>query len=460
MMDWDSFTPLTALTHLDGRNSRKLSALKPHFSEFAWMKLRLDVIVSYVKSISTKLTGKTVPRADDKKLSSLIDSFSLTEARKVVQLEKTVNHDLKAIELYLVNELMKRKLARYIPYVNLGIGSEDINSIALGLQLVGSRGEILIPEFERVVHSLSILAEQEKNTLMIARTHGQSANVTTFGKELANTLSRLLGELEIFRTLQLQAKCLGEVGTLQAFIGVDSSIDWLKFTDMFVETFGLQPSHAGTQVTPYDSVIRYLQSLFRMNGILLDLVKNLWLYVLMGYLIVKKKDSEVGSAGMPHKVNPIYFEGTEGGLEMANGIIETLVRKLPINRLQRDFSDSTLRRNLVMPIALGLLSYQSIVKGLSRIAVNREAMRDDLCSHAEVWVETVKTYGLMHGISDMYDRLKKETRGRTLSASDLEALISGLPLSTKEKKELINLCDGTHNPYPARIVDEIVKRSL
>ncbi|MBI3955939.1 hypothetical protein HY339_01635 [Candidatus Gottesmanbacteria bacterium] len=450
MIDWETLTPLTALTHLDGRNSRKLVALKPYFSEFAWMKLRLRVMGEYLALISG---------SEKNKLHAIVESFSLSDATSVQEIERTTNHDLKALELFLAASLKRRGLFRLIPSINLGLGSEDINSIALGLQLLRSREEVIIPAIRRIIHALSRLSQEEKDTPMVARTHSQPANVTTLGKELAGPLSRLCDELKIFRSVGLQAKCSGEVGSFQAFVGVDRKLDWLNFTDTFVCSFGLIPTHAGTQVAPYDGVVAYLHSLFRINSILLDFTKNMWLYVLMGYVNVKKIDTEVGSAGMPHKVNPIYFEGAEGGLEMANGIIETLARKLPINRLQRDFSDSTVRRSLVMPIALSLLSYQSIVEGLSRIAVNRAAVSLDLSTHAEVWIETVKAYGLAHGIADMYERLKKATRGKVLSQEDLQDLITGLPLKEKEKQEMRSLCDGHHNPYPGRIVAEVVGRA-
>ncbi|MBI3559540.1 hypothetical protein HY087_00210 [Candidatus Gottesmanbacteria bacterium] len=199
--------------------------------------------------------------------------------------------------------------------------------------------------------------------------------------------------------------------------------------------------------------------MYRINSILLDLTKNMWLYVLLGYLKVKKIDAEVGSSGMPHKVNPIYFEGAEGGLEMANGVIEVCCRTFPVNRLQRDFSDSTIRRNVVMPVALGLLSYQSIAQALDRIDVDSKSMTRDLAQHAEVWTETIKAYGTTHGIADMYERLKKATRGKVLSQGDLRDLITGLPLKEKEKQELTLLCDGHHSPYPGRIVEEVVGRA-
>lgn len=451
-------TPLLALTHLDGRNAHKLLTLRSHFSEFSWMKLRLCIIVEYCRAIYQTLERRKLDPREKQKLTAVYEHFSLTHARAVVKLEKTVNHDIKALELFAGRRLRSSGLAKYIPYINLGIGSEDINSIALGLQLKNSRGEVLTPALSQIAKTLQMQAQKEKDTVMVARTHGGAANVTTFGKEIANHLSRLCDEFEIFMSLSFSAKCSGEAGTFQAFTGVDRRVDWIAFSDTFIRSFGLVPT-AATQIAPYDSIIRYFQSVYRINSILLDLVKNMWLYVLLGYLRVKKVDAEVGSAGMPHKVNPIYFEGAEGGLEMANGIIEIFVRKLPVNRLSRDFSDSTVRRNFVLPLAYSLLSYQSLTEAFDRIVVDREGISKDLQTHREIFIETVKTYGLSHEISDMYDRLKEVSRGKELSEQEFTSIIASLPLKESEKQALIALCDGNHNPYPVTIVEEVVKRS-
>lgn len=459
MMDWIDSSPLTTLTHLDGRNAHKVISLRPYFSEYAWMKKRLYVMSAYVSSLMPFMIGHDLSLSQKKGLLKIVQSFSIVDAKQVVEFEHTTNHDLKALELFFIESLKKNNLALVIPYINLGIGSEDINSIALALLLKTSRGDVLMPEITRVIQQMVMVAEKNKLTVMVARTHAQPANVTTFGKEIANSLSRLCDEYEIFITSSFTAKCAGEVGSFQAFLALDRRKDWIGFTDTFIKSLGLKPSHAVTQIAPYDAIIRYLHSLYRINTILLDFVKNMWLYVLLGYLRVKVVEKEVGSSGMPHKVNPIYFEGAEGGLETANGIIELLVRKLPINRLQRDFSDSTLRRNIVLPIAYSLLSYQSIGEALGRIEVNHETIERDLHAHAEVWTETVKAYGLVHGITDMYNRLKHMTRGRVLTMSDLALIIRTLPLKEDEKKELIEICDGRKNQYPARIVDETIKRA-
>lgn len=459
MIDWDTTSPLTAITHLDGRNASKLVALKPFFSEFAWMRIRLKVMMTYAVSLGLSLGKITLTPSENRQCIALYERFSFADANRVVAIERTVNHDLKALELFLISSLKRQGLLRLIPYINLGIGSEDSNSLALGLLLSGSRGAVLIPALKKIVIMLMDSASTHRATEMIGRTHGKPANVTTFGKEMASTLSRLCDEMSIMQSLKFEAKCSGEVGSYQAFMGLDRSFDAMKFSDRFVRSLGLKPSPVSTQIAPYDSIIRYLQSLARMNGILLDFVKNMWLYVLLGYVKVKKIEKEVGSAGMPHKVNPIYFEGAEGGLEMANGVIELFARKLPINRLQRDFSDSTLRRNLVLPIAYSLLSYQSIVEGMNRIDIDTDAITKDVENHPEVWTETVKAYGIAHGVADMYDRLKKATRGRNVTQEDIQKFILDLPLTSREKQEVQALCDGKGNPYPARMVSEVVKRA-
>lgn len=459
MIDWDTQSPLTAITHLDGRNASKLVALRPYFSEFAWMRMRLRVMTQYALSLAISLGDKPLTSSQKQECIALHERFSLDDAQEVTAIERTVNHDLKALELFLISRLKRSHLSRLIPYINLGIGSEDINSMALGLLLSGSRGTVLVPALKKIVKILMDRAYEHRGTVMIGRTHAQPANVTTFGKEMATTLSRLCDEMSMVQSLNFEAKCSGEVGSYQAFMGLDRSFDAKNFTDRFVRSLGLDPCPVSTQIASYDSIIRYLQTIARINAILLDFVKNMWLYVLLGYVRIKKIEAEVGSAGMPHKVNPIYFEGAEGGLEMANGVIELFARKLPVNRLQRDFSDSTLRRNLVLPIAYSLLSYQSIVEGMNRIDVNTGEMTADLDRHPEVWTETIKTYGIAHGVSDMYDRLKIATRGRNVTQEDIERFIEALPLTRQEKQEAQALRGGKNNPYPARMVSEVVKRA-
>lgn len=459
MINWEALSPLTNLTHLDGRNAAKLTKLKPIFSEFGYMRMRLEVMVTYLLRVSKSIGKIKHSLSSVIKLMSIWQNFSLRDARVVQTYEKTLNHDLKALELFFLSSLKRRGFLRLSPFVNLGIGSEDINNIAIAMQLIKSRGEVVLPLLKEIISSLAARANSEKETVMIARTHGLSANVTTFGKEVASTLLRLCDEIEIFKHCALDAKCSGEVGTFQAQFAVHQTVDWIAITDSFIHSFGLKPTHGATQIPPYDSIVRYLSSIQRINTILTDFVKNMWLYVLLGYLKVKKISSEVGSAGMPHKVNPIYFEGAEGGFTLANGIMETLTRTLMINRLDRDFSDSTVRRNIVTPIALSVLSYQSICEALKRIEVDHDAIEKDIERHQEIWIETVKVYAVAHGISDAYEVLKNKTRGITITVQNLKDLIETLPLTKSQQKECLSFCGERVNPYPEKIVKEAIQKA-
>lgn len=450
MLDWEAPNHLLSLTHLDGRNAHKLTSLRPYFSEFAWMKMRLAIMEKYVET--------QLPHY--KNSLGIAEAFTPAEAKKVVGLEKTLNHDLKALEEYMISRLPSPIASKAAPLVNFSVGSEDINNIALGRILLDVRAQVLIPGIRAVLVSLALLAKKEKNTVMPARTHGLPAGLTTFGKEIANTIIRLKDELALFSSIRLSAKFSGEVGTFHAASQSGTQRDWMAFSDSFIRSMGLVPHHGATQIVPYDTLAGYLQSIFRINAILTDLCQDMWLYVLLGYLKLQKKEEEVGSAGMPHKVNPIYFEGAEGGFIMANGIIETLVRKLPLNRLQRDFSDSTVRRNLVLPFAYSLLSYQSVVEAFSRISVDRDAIAADLHAHAEVFIEPVKAILLEAGIAGAYTLLKKYSRGRIFTADELLALTDTFSVSEEVKQKITTLVRGRGktNPYPARIVAEALRK--
>ena len=460
MINWEASSFLTNVTHIDGRNAAKLTMLKPIFSEFGFMKMRLEVMIKYVLHIARKIGKLNLSTSDIDNMLKIYTGLTIDDAKRVKKYEKVVNHDMKALELFLISSLKRSHLFRLIPYVNLGIGSEDINNIAIAMQLDRSRGEVMVPLFKEVAACCIAFANKEKDTVMIARTHGQPANVTTFGKEVASTLFRLCDEIEIFQHSVLDAKCSGEVGSFQAQFAVHQTVDWMDITDSFIRSFGFNPTHGATQITPYDSIVRYLQSVQRINTILLDFVKNMWLYILLGYLKVKKISSEVGSAGMPHKVNPIYFEGAEGGFTLANGIIETLARTLMINRLDSDFSDSTMRRNIVTPIALSVLSYQSIIEALKRTALDHDVIEKDIETHQEVWIETIKVYATAHGISDAYEILKKKTRGLVMTVQDLVDLIETLPLTRNQKKECLSFCGEQVNPYPSKIVEEALRKTI
>lgn len=460
MLDWDSNNTLLSLTHLDGRNAPKLISLRPYFSEYAWMKSRLLVMARYT-TVVTAFMGVRLTSSEKRQLATIAQNFSLRDASRVVSLEKTFNHDLKALETYFKQAIPKRVAGKVGQWVNFGLGSEDINNIAFSENILTARAAVLVPAIQKIIATLMTLAQKEAGTLMVARTHGLPAGVSTFGKELANPLFRLCDELAILRALSLPAKISGEVGSFHTIGRLPRAKDWMSFGDTFIAGFGLAPHHGATQIVPYDGVVRLLQSIERTNSILLDLCRNMWLYVLLGYLKVQKKEREVSSAGMPHKVNPQYFEGAEGGLVMANGIIETLTRALPINRLQRDFSDSTLRRNIVLPFAYSLLSYQSVVEAFSRVRVDRAELTQDLAKHAEVWIEPIKAILVSTEKTDAYARLKTLTRGRTFTQDELLSALQTLPMR-RETRIIITTLVQTYrpeNPFPERIVTKAVAKA-
>lgn len=457
MINWEDQNQLLSLTHLDGRNAPKLAPLRPYFSEYAWMKTRIMVMVKFAVYICQKFTKNIIKPTELLKLTRIYENFTQSEAKAIQKIEKTTNHDLKSIEIWLSGKLKDSGLSKYLPYLNLTLGSEDINNLALSLSLKNSRGDVILKDLSKIVGSLSQFVRKERNSLILARTHAVAANVTTLGKEFANPLLRLCDELKIFMQINFRGKISGEVGSFQAGFSLDPGFDWLKFQDQFIGSLGLLVARGSTQIVPYDTIARYLQSLWRINSILLDLSKNVWLYVLLGYLTIEKIEQEVGSAGMPHKINPIYFEGSEGGLTMANGIIETLTRKLMENRLQRDFSDSTVRRNIVLPLALSLLSYQSLVTGLSRIRVNHGVIENDLTNHPEAWIETIKVIAIQSGVSDAYVKLKEASRGKNLSLVQLSEIISSMKLDSQNQIKLSKIITRKLiNPIPARICNQAV----
>ncbi len=458
MVNWKDSHTLTSLTHFDGRNAAKLFSLRPYFSEFAWIRERLAVMVQYVLYVAPTLRIDISPK-EKKLLASLLSNFSLAEAQKITDIERETRHDLKAIEYYLISKLPRasRNLSRVINY---GLGSEDINSTAAALLLTRSREEVLLPGLRELVVALMGLSTQHTATVMIARTHGVPAGLTTFGKEVANSLLRLCDEIEIFQSIRFRAKLSGEVGTFHALSGSPGHTDWQRIFENFLKSLGLFMHSAATQIVPYDDIVRYLSSMGRINVILSDFARNMWLYVLLNYVRVTMVAAEVGSAGMPHKVNPIFFEGAEGGLSVANGLIETLSRTLMTNRLQRDFSDSTVRRHIVLPIASSLLSYQSLSEALRRIEIEKQVMRQDIDAHAEVFVEPLKTFLVHHGAPDVYAALKEETRGRQLNKAELsQILVRRFPkyLTTETVKSVIG--QSLKNPYPGTIVRTGVKRA-
>lgn len=452
--------PLETLTHLDGRNSHKIESLRNYFSEIGWMRYRLRVMVAYLnflvskKIISTKVI---IPL-------NLITTFGITEGIGVWKIEKVTNHDLKALEIFLKDLLRKRNLSALSPFVNLGIGSEDINNVALRLQVRDAFDKVLLPEAEQLLKNLIEYTEPLVTLPMLARTHGQPAAATTLGKELALFIFQLFRQLNSMKKLAFTPKFSGEVGNLSTLKSLFPQHDWLLLEREFLSTLGFSDVSYATQIPSYFDLIEFFDALKRLNLVLIGLTKDIWLYASFGYFKLANMRGEAGSAGMPHKINPQYFEGAEGGLEMANALLEFFSRKFSYNRLQRDFSDSTVRRNICLPFAYSILSYQSIQTGLRRIKVNKGALTKELDTHWEILSEILTTSLKFEGKDDAYDIVRDRMRGRVIDKTAWLAILRGLPLknSTKIRLEKIKpaLVVGVSVEITNRIIKEVKEKNL
>lgn len=437
-MDQNNLThKLEAICLLDGRNRDKVECVADYFSEFALIKYRLHIEIAYLIFLSTDVK---IVRPFTKKeidfLNNIWQKFQLSEACQIKEIEKKINHDVKAVEYYLRDKLVKTSLSDVCEFIHFGLTSYDVNIPSYGLMIADFREEVLIPTANKLVESLKILIEKTKVMPMLARTHGQPALPTTMGKELAVYYKRIKQELNILGKTSIEAKLTGAVGNFNALAFVLPEIDWISYSQKFIESLNLVPNIITTQIIPYDSWLRLFDSVKRLNYILLGLVQDIWWYVSFEYFLQKKKEEEVGSSTMAHKINPITFENAEGNLGLANSIFEFFVKKLAISRLQRDLSDSTVKRDFGLAFGFTLLAWDSILSGLSRISPNPGKMSKDLDSHWEIFSEGLQTYLRFRGFKHAYEIIKEKTRGMTFTKEKMHQLIDSLPIEPKDKKYL------------------------
>lgn len=426
-----------SLTHFDGRNAHKLTSLKNYFSEYAWDKYRVKIILKYLKFlVQNQIINQKIKIS---KLENIYLKFSINDEIKIKQEEKITNHDLKAILNWLEKRLSEIGLRPVVPYLNLGIGSEDINNIALRQQLNDSFHNVLYPEIVNIQKALVRFIRPLVNIPVMARTHGQPASVTTLGKELALFLSRMSQEFQLLAGVTFSPKFSGEVGNFNALKIIKPDIDWLEYEKNFLRTLGFKNSAGSTQIAPYSDITIFFVYLIRLNEVLLGFCRDIWIYASLGYLTITNIKNEVGSSGMPHKINPQFFEGAEGGLEFSISLMEFFCRKLSYNRLQRDFSDSTVRRNFVLAISYSLLSYQSIITGIERLEVNRNKIECDLNKHWEVMSEAITTILKFYGENNVFSKIKNKMRGQLLNDRGYYQLIKKLNLSRELENKLLKL---------------------
>ena len=407
---------LYALSPLDGRYARTVDALREYLSEYALIRDRVGIEIAYLRALSQRTPFvRNLTPAEDQLLLSVLETFSPGPAQRVQKLERETRHDVKAVEYFLRERFQGSSLQDLVPWLHFGLTSEDINQTAIAFELFESRDAVVLPALDKVLTNIKALAHAHAATPMLARTHGQPAVATTLGKELANYYARLGAQFARIRAHKFSAKFTGAVGNFNALVSAAPDFDWIKFHEEFLASLGLASSLYNTQLMAYDNWILYFDALRLTNSILLDFVQDMWRYISDDWLKQKTKTGEIGSSTMPQKVNPIDFENAEGNLGIANALLEFFARKLPVSRLQRDLSDSTVRRTFGVALGHSIVAWESIGRGLDKIEPDAEAMRAELEAHWEIVAEGAQTILRAAGIPDAYEQLKNLTRGKVMN---------------------------------------------
>ena len=440
---------LNALSPLDGRYAKKVDNLRQYFSEFALIKFRVEVEINWLISLSNEKAIKEVSelsKSTRELLQKTIQSFSEADATEIKTIEETTNHDVKAVEYWLKNKFKDNQEIKNISeFIHFACTSEDINNLSHALMIKYAKEKVLTPHFEGLIKKLKDLAHELSGHAMLARTHGQAASPTTMGKELANVAYRLQRQINQFKAQEILGKVNGAVGNFNAHITTYPDFDWQAFSKKFVQSFNLTFNPFTTQIEPHDYMAELFQNMIRINTILIGLNRDIWGYISLGYFKQKLKENEVGSSTMPHKVNPIDFENSEGNLGIANALLSHFSEKLPISRWQRDLTDSTVIRNIGLGFGYTSLAIESCLKGLNKLEINAKKLSDDLDHAWEVLAEPIQTVMRRYGIVNPYEKLKEFTRGKdNISKEVIQDFIQRLEIPQEAKKELLQLTPATY----------------
>ncbi|MDB5894202.1 MAG: adenylosuccinate lyase [Rhodoferax sp.] len=447
-----TFSPISALSPLDGRYAAKLAPLRPLMSEQGYMQRRVQVEVAWFISLSDAGFAEFKPLSPGARtyLLGLVKNFSEADGHAIKDIEKTTNHDVKAVEYWIKSKFEARpELLAAAEFVHFACTSEDINNTSHALQLKGARNQVILPGLDALITKLREMAQAYADVSMLSRTHGQTASPTTVGKEVANVLVRLVATREKIAGVPLMAKMNGAVGNYNAHLSAWPDFDWEAFSKKVIETpeplgLGLTFQPYSIQIEPHDYMAELFDALARTNTILIDWSRDVWGYVSLGYFKQRLKAGEIGSSTMPHKVNPIDFENAEGNLGLANALLRHLSEKLPISRWQRDLTDSTVLRNMGVAVGYATLAYQSLLTGLNKLEINEEAIADDLDASWEVLAEPIQTVMRRFGVQGAYEKLKEVTRGKTVKAEDLHGLIRSLEIPEAEKARLLAMTPASY----------------
>ena len=443
-----ALSSLTAVSPLDGRYGDKTADLRPIFSEYGLMRHRVLVEVRWLRQLSQHGGIGEVPSLGQhagRILDNIADNFNIEDAQRIKNIERTTNHDVKAVE-YFVKEKMvgNTELEAVSEFTHFACTSEDINNLAYALMLREARSQIIVPAMDELIAAIAHLAHQYADFAMLSRTHGQPASPTTLGKEMANSVHRLRRQREQLLNTPILGKINGAVGNYNAHLVAYPDVDWESLARGFVTDLGLEWNPYTTQIEPHDYVAEYFDALARFNTVLLDFCRDVWSYISIGYFKQKTVANEVGSSTMPHKVNPIDFENAEGNLGLANTLFQHLSAKLPVSRWQRDLTDSTVLRNLGAGIAYSILAYRSALKGIAKLEADATRLQADLDACWEILAEPVQTVMRRYGIESPYEKLKELTRGQAITRERLHAFIETLEIPASAKDQLLTLTPAAY----------------
>jgi adenylosuccinate lyase len=458
-----TFSAISALSPLDGRYASKLAILRPITSELGYMHRRVQVEVVWFIALSDAGFAEFKPLTPGARtyLLGLVKNFSEADGEAIKAIEKTTNHDVKAVEYWLKSKFEARpELEKAGEFVHFACTSEDINNTSHGLQIRSARDTVILPLLDKLILKLREMANTHAEVAMLSRTHGQTASPTTVGKEMANVVVRLQTACERISAVKILAKMNGAVGNYNAHLSAWPDYDWEAFSKKVIETqeplgLGLHFQPFSTQIEPHDYMAELFDAVARVNTILIDLSRDIWGYVSLGYFKQKLRDGEVGSSTMPHKVNPIDFENAEGNLGLSNAVLRHMAEKLPVSRWQRDLTDSTVLRNIGVGLGYSALAYQSLMTGLNKLEINKAAIAEDLDTSWEVLAEPIQTVMRRFGLPQPYEQLKKFTRGEAMTAELMRGFITGLDLPQGEKDRLLAMTPATYTGKAAELAKRV-----
>ncbi|MFM2409143.1 MAG: hypothetical protein RL358_1885 [Pseudomonadota bacterium] len=455
-----TLTKLTALSPLDGRYHGKVDALRSYFSEFGLIRFRIEIEIEWLKALAAQSDIPEIApfsAATIAQLDALNSNFSEADALAIKTIERTTNHDVKAVEYWLREQLVSNpETATVLEFIHFACTSEDINNLSHALMLKGAREAVMLPALNVLTTRLQTLAHQLADLPMLCRTHGQTATPSTLGKEMANVVYRLQRAHQRLADVQILGKINGAVGNYNAHLAAYPDVDWAAFAERFVTARGITFNPYTIQIEPHDYMAELFDAYARINTILVDLNRDIWSYISLGYFKQKVIKGEVGSSTMPHKVNPIDFENSEGNLGLANAVLRHLSEKLPVSRMQRDLTDSTVLRNMGVALGYTLLAYESCLRGLNKLEVNAQRVTDDLNASWEVMAEPIQTVMRRYNIENAYDKLKELTRGQSgINRASLQVFINTLKIPEAEKQRLLQLSPDTYIGKAAELAKQI-----